>query len=172
MVARIALEQQMRETIKRARVQEHREEELALDKARRLTANVQLEVTASKRKAASDHLAAEVARRVMAKEEKAAKAYSVWLQTVYPAEHAARMNATIKSFSDAALSQHQDAIENLRAMGNFNRWITIPELWEPDFTILHKFGTLANFDDKFATAARRVVRCSPQLAIFIENHTA
>ena len=60
----------------------------------------------------------------------------------------------------------------MQASGVFKRWITILDLWEPDFNILHNFGTLPNLDNKFSGSARRTVRCSPQLATFIEHHTA
>jgi len=82
------------------------------------------------------------------------------------------MNAFIKALDPTALSQRQADMTQMQASGVFKRWITIPDLWEPDFNILHNFGTLPNLDNKFNGSARRPVRCSPQLATFIEHHTA
>ena len=35
--------------------------------------------------------------------------------------------------------------------------------------LLHDYGTLPDFDNKFSSAARRTVRCSPQLIALIES---
>jgi len=54
----------------------------------------------------------------------------------------------------------------------FLRWLTIQPLWDPDNTLLHNFGTIANVDNKVGAAVyRRQARCSPQLATFVENKT-
>ena len=107
----------------------------------------------------------------MAKELGDEKKRCVWQQTVFPVTHASRMNAFIKSLDPTALGQHQASMRQMQTLGVFNRWVTIPHLWEPDLTILHNFGTLPNVDNKFSGSARRTVKCSPQLANFIEHNT-
>ena len=82
------------------------------------------------------------------------------------------MNAFISAMAEPAMSQQRTVMEQMQAGHRFKRWLTIPALWEPDFTLLFHSGTLSNLDNKLAGAAsRRVVRCSPQLAAFIEQHT-
>ena len=62
-------------------------------------------------------------------------------------------------------------MHNFKTVGVFNRWVSVPHLWEPDLLLFHNFGTLPNVDNKFSGSARRTVKCSPQLATFIEHNT-
>ena len=70
-----------------------------------------------------------------------------------------------------AISKQRGIMHQMQDGHCFKRWLTIPVLWEPDFSLLFNYGTLANVDNKLGPVARRVVRCSPQLAAFIEPHT-
>ena len=81
------------------------------------------------------------------------------------------MQAAIKALDPAAMSQHQVLMSQMEGLSVFKRWPAIPELWEPDFSLLHNFGSLPDMDNIFSAAARRAVRCSPQLAAFIEHNT-
>ena len=107
----------------------------------------------------------------MAKELGDQKKKSIWYETVFPAKHAALMMEFIKNLTPTALSQHQERMRDMQKLAAFKRWVTIPQLWEPGSSVLHNFGTLANVDSKFPNAPLRKVRCSPQLATFIEHFT-
>ena len=143
-----------------------------LNKSRSLLANQDQQTADAKRKTAAEHVAAEMSRRVMNQQDAAEKKYKIWCEAVYPAEHAASMNASIKAMDHAAISHRRDLMTHLQNSGAFRRWITIPFLWEPDDATRQNFGFLPSVDNMVsAMHARRPVRCSSLLAIFIKNHT-
>ena len=73
--------------------------------------------------------------------------------------------------SNEAVSHTTTTMTLLDSQNTFKRWITINDPWQPDLSLLHLFGSLPDMYGKFNTASRRQVRCSPQLAAFIQNHT-
>jgi len=82
------------------------------------------------------------------------------------------MSAFKTAMDHTAMSQRRDLMTHLQTCGTFRRWITIPFLWEPDASILQNFGSLPSLDNRIGGfSARRPVRRSPLLAIFIKNHT-
>ena len=144
-----------------------------LNTSGRLLANQDQQTADAKRKITAEHVAAEMSQRVMNQHGAAEKKYKNWCETVYPAEHAASMNAFIKAMDHTVISHRRDLMIHMQKSGVFRRWITIPFLWEPDdATRLQNFGSLPSVENLVsAMHARRPVRCSSLLAIFIKNHT-
>ena len=70
------------------------------------------------------------------------------------------------------MSHTVTTMTTLQSQGKFTQWVTIDDPWQPDLTLLHFFGSLPDVNNRFNAAARRQVRCSPQLAAFIVGHTA
>ena len=140
-------------------------------KSRRLLANTELEVVEAKRQALLRSMLQLRRKGGMWLQSWQKKKHLVWLQTVFPAQHAARTNAAIKSLDPVAMSPQQFIMSQMQSLCVFKRWLTIPDPWEPDLSLLHNFGTLPDFGNKFGAAARRPVRCGPQLAAFIQHHT-
>ena len=171
MAASLAAEKQVRDVGKRSALEEARKTDLMIIKEKRLLVGDERNATESKRQKMAEQAADDTKRREMAKALGDEKKKSVWSQTVFPAEHAARMSAFIKDLTPEALSQHQAVIRNLHTRAQFDRWVAIPKLWETDTLVVHNFGTLPNLHNKFPASARRIVRCSPQLVAFIEHHT-
>jgi hypothetical protein len=62
-------------------------------------------------------------------------------------------------------------MKDFQQLAQFERWVTIPQLWEADPTVLLNFGSLVNLDKNLPNAPRRTVRCSLQLVAFIEHFT-
>ena len=82
------------------------------------------------------------------------------------------MSAFLQGRSQEAMSHTTTTMTTLHRQGAFTRWITIDDLWQPDLSLLHLFGTLPDMDGKCNTTSRRQVRCSPQLNAFIIAHTS
>ena len=143
-----------------------------LIESRRLLANEEIQKTRAKRKKAAEHVAAEAERRAMNIQLAKDKRQNIWSETVFPAEHAARMNAFVKAMAPTAMCQRRKTMTHLQNTGSFTRWLTIPCLWEPDAHMLQNFGSLPSLDNRLGASARRGVRCSPLLAVFIKNQTA
>ena len=110
--ASLAVEKKVSDAGKRTFVEEAREKDMMLVKERRLLVAEEREVTEEKRKKCADDAAQEIIRRGMAKVLVDEKKVSVWQQTVFPAAHAARMNAFIKSLDSTASGQHQAIMRN------------------------------------------------------------
>ena len=156
---------------KRARLQEDRDEVVRATDAKRLLATAERDAQEAKRKAIAEAADSLKAKKKSDLAAAAAKTHSNWLQTVAVAEHAADMIASVKAMSSEATTQAVKTMNSLQRDGRFKSWIVITDPWKPDLTLLHLFGSLPNTGDKFSTAAKRQVRCSPQLAAFIHGHT-
>ena len=98
----------------------------------------------------------------------AAKTKRKWLQSVYPATLAKQMYDVIRNMSKADIEQTLATMDTLRSEGRLRRWVSLPEPWEPDLNILMLFGSVPDYGH---TGARRQVRCSGQLASFIQRCT-
>ena len=167
----LALETKVSQADKRARILDARDDELVLHKSRRLTATEELKLTEQKKQVIAEQAAAWAKKRAVAAELETERKHQVWLQIVFPAQQAALMNAFVRAMTAPAMSLLRTTLEQMQAGHRFQRWLTIPALWDPDFTLLHNFGTLSDVDNKLSgLASRRVVRCSPLFSAFIENH--
>ena len=167
----IELERQVNMSAKRARLREEQEGVIQLTNAKRLLATAQREAEETKRNALLEASFALQARKEQEIANAAAKKYSAWLQTVFPAQHAAGMTAHIQTMSDEAIRHTLETMTTLERQRVFHRWISLDDPWQPDLSLLHNFGSLPDMDGAFMSTSRRQVKCSPQLAAFIVGHT-
>ena len=163
----LALEAKVSQANKRARILDARDDELELQKSRRLTAPEELKLTEQKKQVIAEQAAAWAKKRAVAAELETERKHQVLLQTVSPSQQADLMDTFISAMTLPARNELRTKLEHMQALHRFQRWLTIPALWGPDFTLLHNFGTLSNLDNKLSGAlSRRQVRCSPQLGAF------
>ena len=167
----IMTERRVNKTAKRARLREDREDLIQAADSERLLATAKREAQEAKQKTIADAAASLTAKRDSDRAEVMAKIRSTRLQTVFPAKHAASMGAFIKGMTPEATTNATTKMTTLHHQKVFNRWPTIDDPWTPNLTLLHFFGSLPDRDGKFNTAARRQVRCSPQLAAYIVAQT-
>ena len=102
----VMLERTMHSNAKRARLHEHRQDAIAETDAKRLLATEEKAREESKQEAIAN-----VAARFLANKNSedaaaaaAKKRHNIWLQTVFPAKHAARMGAFLAAMSTEAMS--------------------------------------------------------------------
>ena len=167
----IMTERRVSNTAKRARLREDREDLRQTADSQRLLATAKKEAQEAKQKAIADAAASMAAKRKIDREEVMAKMRSTRLQTLFPARHAASMGAFIKGMSAVEIANATTKMTRLHNQKRFDRWLTIDDPWTPNLTLLHFFGSLPDRDKKFNNAAKRQVRCSPELAAYIRGQT-
>ena len=89
-----------------------------------------------------------------------------------PAIHAAKMREAVLAMDSTDVSHHRAVMTGLQMNRVYIKWVSIPDLWDPDYSLLHNFGSLPDIDSKFSHASRRIVRISPHLEVFIKHRTA
>ena len=96
-----------------------------------------------------------------------------WLQTEFAARHAARMFQFYRDMDQEAMRHTYLTIKTLHSQGAFKRWLTIDVLWEPDLSLLQLFGSLPDMGARSDNVMDpwEPVRCSPQLATFLQKNT-
>ena len=168
----LALETKISQADKRARILDARDEELEVHKSRRLIASEELKVIDEKKRMILEKAAAVAHNRAVASDLETERKYQVWLQTVFPTQQAALMHDFISVMQEPALRQLRTKLDQMKTDHRFARWLTIPPLWVPDTNLLLYFGSLPDLDSKLkGPPSRRLVRCSPQLAGFVEHYT-
>jgi len=167
----IMTERKVDKNAKRARLREDRQDVIQAADSKRLLATAEREAQEAKQKSIADAAASLTAKRDSDLAAAMAKMRNTRLQTFFAAKHAASMGAFIKGMTPEATTNAVTKMTTLHDQGVFNSWPTIDDPWSPDLTLLHFSGSLPDRDGKFNTAARRQVRCSPQLAAYIVAQT-
>ena len=167
----IMTERKVDKNAKRARLREDRQDVIHEADSKRLLATAAKELQEAKQKRIADAVALLKAKQDSDRAAAMAKIRSIRLQTVFAARHAASMGALIKNMTPEATANALTKMNTLHGQGVFNSWPTIDDPWSPDISLLHFFGSLPDRDARFNTAARRQVRCSPQLAAYILQQT-
>ena len=125
-----------------------------------------------KRKVIREHAAAEERKRDEAARLAKEKKHVEWLQTKFPAKHAAKMSEAVEAMDATTVRHHRAVMTAMQSRGVFNRETTVPDLWDPNHSMLHNFGSLPDIVSKVGHASRRIVRISPHLEVFIKHRTA
>ena len=167
----IMTERKVDKNAKRARLREDRQDVIQEADSKRLLATAVKESQEAKQKTIADAVASLTVKQDSDRAAAMAKIRSTRLQTVFTAKHAASMGAFIKGMTPVAMTNAVTKMTTLHGQGVFNSWPTIDDPWSPDLSLLHLFGSLPDRDARFNTAARRQVRCSPQLAAYILAQT-
>ena len=124
-------------------------------KTRRLTASEELKVLGEKKLLIAHEAAAGANRRSVALELVTERKYQIWLQTVFPAQHANLMHAHISAMAGPALDKLRTQLHTMQANYHFKRWLTIDPLWVSDNALLFNFGSIADLDKKLSGPASR-----------------
>ena len=169
MTERFNLEDKVWRDAKRARIREAKEESIAESDAKRLAATALRKAIAERRKAIAESAARDEAKKRSEAADAEKKRYSTWLQTQFPAKHAAIMIETKAAMGEEDTRHTVTTMTKLQVDNKLKRWISIDDPWTPDPTLLQEFGSLPNRDGRFDKASRRVVRCSPQFDAFIHH---
>ena len=154
---------------KRALVREDTEEEMYHLKSRCVVANMEIKSAEAQRNLIREHALAEVAKHDLAARIAKEKKHAEWLQTIFPALHAAKMQKAVRAMDSTAVSHHRSVMTGMQKNGIDINWASIPDLWDPDYSLLHHYGMLPDTQSRFDERSRRICRISPHLEMFIEN---
>ena len=125
----------------------------------------------AKRLALSEQAAVEALRRETAKIDAAEHKRAVYSQTIFPAQHAAKMKTFKVNLSETDLKKHQEDVRVLYEKNVFRKWVTVKSMDAFD-KVTHNYGMITDINKLFPTFRSRQCKCSPRLAAFIQNHTA
>ena len=169
MTQTLNFERAMQNNATRQRLHEKKQDAIAETNAKLRFAAEEKAREEAKQKTIADAAAHILAKNNSQEAAVAKKRHNVWLHTIFPAKHAGIIAAKRNARSPEAISHTEKSMRTLHGCGKFNKRISLDDPWQPDISLLQLFGSWPNVGCIFSAESRPQVRCSPQLATFLQQ---